>query len=153
VKYNIGTQQRRRRSASCGNLKAVGRGVGDLAKARLGTDVVAWQGLPARTRRRWAYRAEIPGRARGRAAAQEPYRGHAPGALLAACSLPIDAITRKDVVGVVSDLEHANGKVTADRARAARSALYAWAIDRGYLDSNPTANIAARAQNGCGRAS
>ena len=36
----------------------------------------------------------------------------------------------------------------ADRARTALSGLFGWAIDRGYLDNNPTLNIRARAQSG-----
>ena len=43
---------------------------------------------------------------------------------------PIEAITRADVVGVIDDLERDSGKVAADRARTALSALFAWAIDR-----------------------
>ena len=38
--------------------------------------------------------------------------------------------------------------VAGDRAKSALSGLYAWAIDKGYLDINPTMNIRARAQNG-----
>ena len=38
--------------------------------------------------------------------------------------------------------------MSADRARVALSGLFSWAIDRGYLDSNPTPNIRARAQGG-----
>jgi integrase len=49
-------------------------------------------------------------------------------------------------VSVVDDLESASGKATADRARIALSSLFAWAIDRGYLDSNPTLNVRSRAQ-------
>ena len=60
----------------------------------------------------------------------------------------MDAITRADIVGVVDDLERDSGKVAADRARTALSAFFAWAIDRGYCDSNPTMNIRARNQNG-----
>ena len=40
--------------------------------------------------------------------------------------------------------------MTADRARTALSAFFAWAIDRGYLDLNPVQNIQRRAQ-GAGR--
>jgi integrase len=61
---------------------------------------------------------------------------------------PIEAITRANIVGVIDDLERNSGKVAADRARTALSALFAWAIDRGYCDANPTMNIRARNQNG-----
>ena len=59
----------------------------------------------------------------------------------------IDAITRQNVVGVIDDLE-GRGKVAADRARMALSGLFGWAIDRGYLDSNPTMHVRSRAQGG-----
>ena len=60
----------------------------------------------------------------------------------------IDSITRTDVVGVIDEIARDSAKVAADRARTALSAFFAWAIDRGYLDSNPTLNIRSRAQNG-----
>jgi integrase len=60
----------------------------------------------------------------------------------------VGTIVRADIVGVVDDLERDSGKVAADRARTALSAFFAWAIDRGYCDSNPTMNIRARNQNG-----
>ena len=39
-------------------------------------------------------------------------------------------------------------KVAADRARAALSGLFGWAIERSYLEANPTIGVRARAQNG-----
>lgn len=60
---------------------------------------------------------------------------------------PIDAVMRKNVVSVVDEVVRASGKVAADRARMALSGLFAWAIDSGYLDNNPTLNIRSRAQN------
>ena len=58
----------------------------------------------------------------------------------------IEAIQRRDIVRVVDMLADEHGKVSADRARAALSGLFAWAIDRTYLDLNPVQNIARRAQ-------
>jgi integrase len=58
----------------------------------------------------------------------------------------IDAITRQNIVAAIDDLARDNGKVAADRARLALSGLYAWGIDRGYCDTNPTMSIKARAQ-------
>jgi integrase len=60
----------------------------------------------------------------------------------------VGSITRADIVSVVDDLERDSGKVAADRARTALSAFFAWAIDRGYCESNPTMNIRARNQSG-----
>src|SRR5262249_12740082 len=57
---------------------------------------------------------------------------------------PIDVITRQSIVNVVDDVELASDRVSADRARMALSGLFGWAIDRGYLDANPTLNVRAR---------
>ena len=51
-------------------------------------------------------------------------------------------------MSVVDDVEQASGRVSADRARVTLSGLFGWAIDRGYLDTNPTMNVRARAQGG-----
>ena len=56
----------------------------------------------------------------------------------------IDAIGRRDIVAIL-DLQR---PVSADRAKAALSGLYGWAIERGYLDINPTIGIRSRGQNG-----
>lgn len=59
----------------------------------------------------------------------------------------IDKIQRRDIVSVLDEIADQHGKTSADRARTALSAFFAWAIDRGYLDLNPVQNIAPRAQN------
>jgi integrase len=59
--------------------------------------------------------------------------------------LPIDAITRQHIVGIVDSLPH---KVAADRARTALSALFSWAIEAGHASGNPTMHVASRAKNG-----
>ena len=64
---------------------------------------------------------------------ESPMHGHA-----------IDGITRRDIVAIIDTMQ----PVAGDRAKSALSGLYAWAIDKGYLDINPTMNIRARAQNG-----
>jgi integrase len=56
----------------------------------------------------------------------------------------IDSITRKDIVAV---LDNISGKAAADRARAALSGLYAWAIERGHVEANATLNIKARSNS------
>lgn len=60
----------------------------------------------------------------------------------------LEIVARSHIVEVIDSLAKANGKVTADRAKAALSTFFGWAIDRGYCDLNPTLNIKARAQNG-----
>ncbi len=60
----------------------------------------------------------------------------------------IDEIKRKDIVTRLDEIAEERGKVTADRARAALSGLFAWAVDRSYLDANPAREIKRRANNG-----
>jgi integrase len=62
--------------------------------------------------------------------------------------MPVETITRQQIVNVVDDLAVSSGKVAADRARTALSTLFGWAIDKGYLDANPTLNVRARATGG-----
>src|SRR5262245_11608399 len=57
---------------------------------------------------------------------------------------PIVAITRRDIKTIVDGMEH---KTAADRARAALSGLFVWAIECEYLDENSTLGISARSQN------
>ena len=47
----------------------------------------------------------------------------------------IEAVERRHVVRVVDQLADEFGKVTADRARTALSAFFAWAVERGYVDA------------------
>ena len=61
---------------------------------------------------------------------------------------PVEVIQRREIVAVIDDLAANHGKVAADRARAALSGFFAWAIDRSYLDLNPVQNIQRRAQGG-----
>lgn len=56
----------------------------------------------------------------------------------------VDLVTRDDVVEQINVIERDHGPVAADRAKAALSGFYAWALDR-HCKINPTANIANRA--------
>ncbi len=60
----------------------------------------------------------------------------------------VDAIKRRDVVNTLDDIAKERGKVAADRARAALSGFFAWAIDRGYVDASPVLHIKNRATGG-----
>lgn len=154
VKFNVGQQQRRKTLGKVvrGNLKAMRLQASTvLAKARLGTDVVA-QARAAAAKSTATLGDVVPRYLSARSGelrasshtevtryltrAWQPLHQHA-----------IDAITRQNVVGVVDDLARDSGKVAADRARIALSGFFSWAIDRGYLDNNPTVNVRARAQN------
>jgi site-specific recombinase XerD len=60
----------------------------------------------------------------------------------------LEIIARSHVVGVIDDVAKTRGKVSADRCKTALSTFFAWAIDQGYCDLNPTMHIKARATNG-----
>jgi integrase len=54
-------------------------------------------------------------------------------------SIPVDAITRRDVAARVLAISQKNGQVTAARARTALSAMYSWALASGLTEGvNPT---------------
>jgi integrase len=52
-------------------------------------------------------------------------------------SMPIDRITRRDVAARVAKITTENGSPSAARARAALSAMYAWAMGHGLAEANP----------------
>jgi integrase len=155
VKFNVGAQQRRKTLGKVvrGNLKTMRVEASTiLAKARLGTDVVAV--VRAAAAKNTATLGEIvPKYLASRDGELRPSSHRETKRYLERSwkplhALPIDAITRQNVVRVVDDVERDSGRVAADRARMALSGLFGWAIDRSYVDANPTLNIRARGQNG-----
>jgi integrase len=152
VKYNVGPQQRRHTLGAVvrGNLKAMKLEASKvLAKARLGTDVVAVKravkskqstslgDLVARylddrqPKLRPRYHAEI------KRQLERDWKGlhqHA-----------VESVTRQAVITVVDDIAASRGEVAADRARTALGGLSGWVIERGYCDANPTLNVSPRA--------
>jgi integrase len=52
-------------------------------------------------------------------------------------AMPIDQVTRRDVAFRLTRITAENGSITAGRARAALSALYAWALGHGLAETNP----------------
>ena len=157
VKYNVGKQQRRMSlgAAKPSRLeKARGEADTILAKARLGDDV---QGIKKAQRAKTA--TALRGLIDRYLAAREgdmsetyyadtsrylqthwkPLHAHA-----------VAAIKRRDVVNVLDDIAAKRGKVTADRAKAALSGLYAWLIERSDDVVSPVLNVKNRA-NGGGR--
>jgi integrase len=62
--------------------------------------------------------------------------------------MAVQAVARQEIVKVIDDIAAKHGAVTADRARAALSGLYVWAIDRGYCDASPIVHIKPRATGG-----
>jgi hypothetical protein len=51
--------------------------------------------------------------------------------------MPVHKIGRADVAARLADIANKNGLFAANRARAALSALYGWAIGEGLVDQNP----------------
>jgi len=51
--------------------------------------------------------------------------------------VPLDQVTRKDVAARVAKVSTDSGVISARRARAALSELYAWAVASGLCESNP----------------
>src|SRR5262245_126245 len=152
VKFSVGRQQRRKTLGKVvrGNLKAMRLEASTiLAKARLGTDVVA-VARAAASKTTATLGDLVPKYLEARESELRP-KSHSETtryleqAWLPLHGLPIDAITRQNIVTVVDDVERASGKVSADRARVALSGLCGWAIDRGYLEANPTMNVRGRA--------
>jgi site-specific recombinase XerD len=56
--------------------------------------------------------------------------------------MPVHRIGRADVAARLADISKGNGPFAANRARAALSALYSWAIGEGLVDQNPLSALA-----------
>ena len=153
VKYAVGAQQRRHTLGAVvrGNLKAMRLEASRvLAKARLGQDVAVEKAV--RTKRVVTLGELVPAYLKARESelrsrTYTEWKRYLQDHWAPLHDLPVDAITRADVVGVMDNIEQ-RGMVAADRARTALSAFFAWAIDRGHCGSNPTMNIRSRNQNG-----
>ncbi len=157
MKYSCGRQQRRLSlgPAMGSTLEAARRKAGDvLAKARLGDDVQAAK-KAARAAKTSTLGSLIPRYLALREADMSlnyfnetqrylnqhwaPLHGFA-----------VEAVARRDVTAILDDVAQVRGQVTADRAKAALSGLFAWAIERGYCDATPCLHIKRRAK-GAGR--
>src|SRR6516165_4648506 len=57
-------------------------------------------------------------------------------------ALPVDGITRRDVAARVLIIGRENGQVAAARARNAISGMFAWAMENGLAEMNPTVGTA-----------
>ena len=51
--------------------------------------------------------------------------------------LRLDAVTRREIASMLSTIAEKHGAVSADRARAALSAFFAWAMREGLCDASP----------------
>ena len=52
--------------------------------------------------------------------------------------LRIEQITRREIASILSSINEKSGAVSADCARAALSAMFAWAMKEGLCETNPT---------------
>ena len=154
VKYNVGTQQRRLSLGAVvpGVLAERRRMAADiLARARLGQDMVGDKQVAA-GKQVVTLGMVVPKYLAARKGELRPKSYSETQRYLERTWLPlheqqISTITRQHIVAVIDDAEMQSGKVAADRARMALSGLFGWAIDRGYLDANPTLHVRARAQS------
>jgi integrase len=151
VKYQVGTRQRRLTLGVVvrGDLKAMRLRASEiLFKARAGVDIIAEK---EKTKREAAqvvtlgelvplYLKRRVGELREKSYIEaeryltktwRPLHG-----------LPIKDVTRQVIVKLIDEMEH---KVAADRARAALSAFFSWAIESSYAEQSPMLHIKARA--------
>lgn len=55
--------------------------------------------------------------------------------------MPIDTVSRRDIARRLVAIGRESGSVTADRARAALSGFFTWAMQMGLAELNPTINV------------
>src|SRR6516165_166851 len=61
--------------------------------------------------------------------------------------LPASAVDRKKIADLLDTTAKEHGAISANRARAALSALFGWAIRRGLHDNNPVIGTEQRKEN------
>jgi integrase len=155
VKFNVGRKQRRLTLGAVvtGNLADMRKQASKtLAKARLGQDAVAEK--KAATGKRTAslgsvvlsYLSDREPKLRPRYYVE--VKRHLERDWRPLHGEDLASITRHAVIDVIDTISGRQGEVAADRARVALSGLYGWAIERGYCDATPTANIGPRAHTG-----
>jgi integrase len=157
VRYHVGAKQRRVHlydAAVRGTLAKARSEAADVrAKARLGTDVVAEKRAAVEATSRTITLGKLVERylADRRDSWRPRYYIELERQLtkdwLPLAGTAIEAVARRDIVKVIDDIAAGQGRVAADRARAALSGLYSWAIDRGYCDATPVLHIKPRAEN------
>lgn len=156
VKFNVGAQQRRMSlgSATPNRLKdARSEAEKILAQAKLGNDAQAEKNKKKKPT------TSLGGLIPRFLAARESdvaakYHGEMTRYLTEYWSplhdYAVKAIERHDVVAVLDDIADERGKQTADHAKVALSSFFAWAIERGAVDTSPMLHIKRRS-NGAGR--
>jgi integrase len=62
--------------------------------------------------------------------------------------LRLDQIDRRKVAALLGDIEVGSGPIARNRARSALSAMFAWCIQEGLLDTNPVSGTGKAAESG-----
>jgi integrase len=151
VKFNVGHQQRRLTLGSVvsGNLAAMRKQASSiLSKARLGHDTVA-EKRAATGKLTVSFGELVPlylaaRESELRIRTYVEIKRHLENHWKQLHGSMLDAITRADIVRVVDEIAAEGGKGAADHARVSLSGFFAWCIDRGHCDSNPTAGVKPR---------
>ena len=155
VKYTVGTQQRKLSlgAAVPGVLAEMRRKASDiLARARIGQDV-AGEKKAAHARKMASIGELVPRFLDARRGELRPSTYSGWDRYLSRYWQPLhvlspEAASRQAIVTQLDIIAAEHGKVSADRARTALSAFFAWLIDRSYLDTSPVVHIKRRDTNG-----
>jgi integrase len=144
VQYKLGGKQRRITLGSTALLKAdaardMARDM--LSQVRLGRDPAA-ERIEARVRAGETFAAKMqPFLVRQKARLRRGSYDAQERFLLAHFkpfhNLPLSRIDRRTIAGRLSDIAADKGPTAADRARAALSAFFTWALREGLVDANP----------------
>jgi integrase len=167
VRYHVGGKQRRVHlydAAVRGTLAKAKKEAADVrAKARLGEDVVAARTAAAEASSkavtlgkiaeiyladRKAAKREGSGEPAWRSRYYLEVQRHLIKDWKPLAGTAIQAVTRQNAVDVIDGIAASQGRVAADRARTALSGLFAWSIDKGYLQATPLLHIKPRAVKG-----
>jgi integrase len=155
VKYRVAGKQRKLTlgPVAPGNLAEMRRAAADvMAKARAGQDVA--EERKAASAATGATLGELVPRfllfKHGKVSAEYHYqlnlflnRYWAP-----LHGVPVEALRRGKIVALLDQLVDAHGATGADRAAAALSSFFAWAIERSYVELSPVIGISRRATGG-----
>jgi integrase len=156
VKYSVGGRQRRMNlgPASASNLQTM-RDMAETvrAKAKLGEDTLGQQQAERARPKTPTLGKLVPRYLKDREHNLRPRSHYIASIYLnkhwkALHASAIDGIGRKDIVPIIDEIADSGRRVTADRARTQLSAFFMWAIDKGYLETNPTMHIKDRAPPG-----
>jgi len=152
VKYAIGNKQRRFKIGEVvrGNLKDMRLRAAEIrADARRGIDVAAQKERAAREAAQTVTLGELVpiylAKRQGelRASSYSEVERYLRRTWQPLHDTAIKDVTRQAIVRIIDGFGHK--KVSADRARVALSTFFAWAVEAGHCENNPTMHIKARA--------